>query len=279
MRSSRMRRCLLDVVRECEKSVKLGIPAVLLFGVPTEKDAVGSPGYAEDGLVPQATRALKKKFPELVVIADVCLCEYTDHGHCGVVEDGKLLNDPTLDLLALESVAYAQAGADIVAPSAMADGQVQAIRAALDEEGFLDLPIMSYAAKFASSFYGPFRDAAGSTPAFGDRQTYQMDPANAREALREVELDVEEGADIVMVKPALAFLDILQQVSEMSPVPVAAYNVSGEYSLVKAAGQLGWMDEKRVAGEMLLAIRRAGADLIITYFAKMAAEAIRKGEL
>jgi porphobilinogen synthase len=268
-----------ELVRECEKSVKLGIPAVLLFGVPTEKDAVGSPGYAEDGLVPQATRALKKKFPELVVIADVCLCEYTDHGHCGVVEDGKLLNDPTLDLLALESVAYAQAGADIVAPSAMADGQVQAIRAALDEEGFLDLPIMSYAAKFASSFYGPFRDAAGSTPAFGDRQTYQMDPANAREALREVELDVEEGADIVMVKPALAFLDILQQVSEMSPVPVAAYNVSGEYSLVKAAGQLGWMDEKRVAGEMLLAIRRAGADLIITYFAKMAAEAIRKGEL
>ena len=268
-----------ELVKECETTVQLGIPAVILFGVPDEKDAVGSSGYADDGLVPQATRVLKKEFPDLVVIADVCLCEYTDHGHCGIVEDGELLNDPTLELLGRESVAYARAGADIVAPSAMADGQVEAIRSALDDEGFVDLPIMSYAAKFASSFYGPFRDAAGSTPAFGDRKTYQMDPANSREAMREVELDLEEGADLVMVKPALAFLDVLQQVSEVSPVPVAAYNVSGEYSLVKAAGQLGWIDEQKVASEMLLSIRRAGADLIITYFARLAATAIRDGKL
>jgi len=268
-----------ELLRDCEKTVELGLPAVLLFGIPESKDALGTAGYAAEGIVPVATRALKKEFPELVVIADVCLCEYTDHGHCGVVEDGELRNDPSLGLLAKEALVYAEAGVDLVAPSAMADGQVLAIREALDAAGFVDLPIMSYAAKFASSFYGPFRDAADSTPAFGDRLGYQMDPANVREALREVEIDLEEGADIVMVKPALAFLDVLSQVSEMSPVPVAAYNVSGEYSMVKAAGQLGWLDEERVAAEMLLSIKRAGADLIITYFARSAAAAIARGDL
>ncbi|MBN1443786.1 MAG: porphobilinogen synthase [Planctomycetes bacterium] len=264
------------LVEECRISRDLGIGAVILFGIPREKDEIGSQGYAEDGIVPRAIRALKTALPDIYVIADVCLCEYTDHGHCGVIEDGKLLNDPTLDLLGQAAVAYAVAGADMVAPSAMADGQVGAIREALDEEGFADTPILSYAAKYASAFYGPFRDAAESAPRFGDRKTYQMDPANAREALREVELDIEEGADMVMVKPALAYLDILTRVAELSPVPVAAYNVSGEYSLVKAAAEKGWVDGERIAMEILTSIKRAGADVILTYHAREVARILAR---
>jgi porphobilinogen synthase len=261
------------LIEECAKSQALGIGAVLLFGIPSKKDAVGSEGYCEAGIVPRAIRELKKALPDLYLVADVCLCEYTDHGHCGVVsqDGGLLLNDPTLELLARESVAYAEAGVDMVAPSAMADGQVKAIREALDGRGFENLPIMSYAAKYASGFYGPFREAAGSAPQFGDRRTYQMDPANAREALLEVELDLQEGADVVMVKPALSYLDILRRVQERSPVPVAAYNVSGEYSMVKAAAERGWVDGERLAMEILTSIRRAGADIIITYHAREAA--------
>jgi len=265
------------LIKECAKSQEVGIGAVILFGIPSKKDAVGSEGYSETGIVPRAIRELKKALPDLYVVADVCLCEYTDHGHCGVVSqdsNGLLLNDPTLELLAKESVAYADAGVDMVAPSAMADGQVKAIREALDDRGFENLPIMSYAAKYASGFYGPFREAAGSAPQFGDRRAYQMDPANAREALREVELDLEEGADVVMVKPALSYLDILRRVAERSPVPVAAYNVSGEYSMVKAAAERGWIDGERVAMEILTSIRRAGADIIITYHAREAARAL-----
>jgi porphobilinogen synthase len=264
------------LIKECAQAQELGIGAVILFGIPSKKDAVGSEGYSDAGIVPRAVRELKKALPDLYVIADVCLCEYTDHGHCGVVspDSGRLLNDPTLELLAKESVVYAEAGVDMVAPSAMADGQVKAIRQALDDSGLENLPIMSYAAKYASGFYGPFREAAGSAPQFGDRHAYQMDPGNAREALREVELDLEEGADVVMVKPALSYLDILRRVAERSPVPVAAYNVSGEYSMVKAAAERGWVDGERLALEILTSIRRAGADIIITYHAREVARVL-----
>lgn len=263
-----------ELVRWCQESFRLGVGAVILFGIPAKKTPTGAEGYARTGIISRAIRKLKRELPELHVIADVCLCEYTSHGHCGVIRGNELLNDPTLKLLARESVVYAEAGVDMVAPSAMADGQVGAIRSALDRAGFADLPIMSYAAKFASGFYGPFREAADSAPAFGDRNSYQMDPANRRQALREVQLDLDEGADIVMVKPALAYLDILGEVSRTFPVPVAAYNVSGEYSMVRAAAERGWIDGERVAMEILLAIKRAGADLILTYSARQAARCL-----
>ena len=250
----------------------LGIPSVILFGIPENKDELGTGAYAEDGIVQQAIKVIKDAVPELYVITDVCLCEYTSHGHCGVVAKGDVDNDKTLSLLSLEAVSHAKAGADMVAPSDMMDGRVAAIRAALDHEGFAGTPIMAYAAKYASAFYGPFREAAESTPQFGDRRSYQMDPANRREALKEVAMDIAEGADIVMVKPALAYLDIISDVRNTFNLPVAAYNVSGEYSLVKAAAQLGWIDEERAMMEILTSIRRAGADLILTYFAKEAAK-------
>jgi porphobilinogen synthase len=248
---------------------KLGVPAVILFGIPDKKDEKASGAYAANGIVPKAVRALKKELPDLIVICDVCLCEYMSHGHCGVVvgRDKRVDNDATLPLLAKASLAYAEAGADIVAPSDMMDGRVAAIRAALDETGFADTPIMSYAAKFASAFYGPFREAAESPPKFGDRKTYQMDYANADEALREVALDIEEGADIVMVKPALAYMDLIRRVKEKFGYPVACYNVSGEYAMVKAAAKNGWLDEKQVVLEMLTGFKRAGADIILTYWA------------
>lgn len=253
---------------EVEKAVKAGIPAVLLFGIPIVKDALGSGAYAEKGVVQEAVRLIKKEFPQLVVVTDVCLCEYTDHGHCGVVENGHILNDPSLDLLNRTALSHAAAGADIVAPSDMMDGRVGAMRAALDKNGFQDVSIMAYSAKYASAFYGPFREAAGSAPQFGDRSTYQMDPrSSARQALMETALDIEEGADIVMVKPALAYLDIIKRVKEEFLLPVAAYNVSGEYAMVKAAGQKGWIDEKRVVLEIMSGLRRAGSDIIITYHA------------
>jgi porphobilinogen synthase len=258
-------------VEECKAIRDLGIPAVILFGIPDKKDAVGSGAYSDHGIIQQALRAVKESVPDLALITDVCLCEYTDHGHCGVVIEGDVDNDSTLDLLAKEALSHAKAGADMVAPSDMMDGRVGAIRERLDEEGFDQTPIMAYAAKFASGFYGPFRDAADSAPQFGDRRSYQMDPANADEALREVELDIEEGADIVMVKPALAYLDLVWRVKERFGYPVAAYNVSGEYSMLKAAAQQGWLDEARVVMETLVSIRRAGADMILTYFAKDAA--------
>ena len=253
---------------EVEEIARLGIPAVLLFGLPATKDEVGSGAYADDGVVQQAIRAIKAAVPELLVITDVCLCEYTSHGHCGIVHGGRVENDPTLDLLARTAVSQAAAGADIVAPSDMMDGRVAAIREALDANGFADLPIMSYAAKYASAFYGPFREAADSAPQFGDRRSYQMDPPNAREALREVALDVQEGADLVIVKPATPYLDVIARVRERFDLPVAAYNVSGEFAMVKAAARLGWLDERRTALEMLTGIKRAGADIIISYFAK-----------
>ncbi len=249
------------------KTVATGVGSVILFGIPEAKDALGSEGYAEDGIVPTAIRALKAAHPQLIVWADVCLCEYTDHGHCGVLHAGQVDNDATLPLLARASVAYAKAGADVVAPSDMMDGRVAAIRTALDKAHLADTPIVSYAAKYASAFYGPFREAAGSTPKQGDRRAYQMDPANAQEALREVALDLEEGADIVMVKPALPYLDIIRQVKDTFRVPVAAYNVSGEYSMLKAAAERGWLDGERAALEVLTSIRRAGADMILTYHA------------
>jgi porphobilinogen synthase len=258
-------------VVECRDVNSLGIPAVILFGLPERKDAAGSEAYAECGIVQQAIRAVKESVPELVVMTDVCLCEYTDHGHCGVVKDGAVDNDATLELLAREALSHARAGADVVAPSDMMDGRVGAIRKVLDENGFAQLPIMAYAAKYASGFYGPFREAAESTPQFGDRRSYQMDPRNGDEALREVELDIREGADIVMVKPALAYLDIIYRVKQKFGYPVAAYNVSGEFSMIKAAGQNGWIEEPRVMLEVLFSIRRAGADMILTYFAKDAA--------
>jgi porphobilinogen synthase len=247
------------------------VSAVILFGIPDKKDEKASGAYAGNGIVPKAVRALKKELPELIVICDVCLCEYMSHGHCGVVRAGRIVNDATLSLLAKSALTYAEAGADIVAPSDMMDGRVAAIRAALDETGFTDTPIMSYAAKFASAFYGPFREAAESPPQFGDRKTYQMDSANADEALREVALDIEEGADIVMVKPALGYQDLIWRVKEKFRYPVAVYNVSGEYSMVKAAAQNGWLDERAVAMELLTGFKRAGADLILTYWAKDAA--------
>src|SRR5579862_2076919 len=255
-------------VEECRSIHDLGIPAVILFGIPETKDSVGSGAYADDGIIQRALRAIKQAAPDLLVITDVCLCEYTDHGHCGVVVEGDVDNDSTLDLLAKEALSHAKAGADMVAPSDMMDGRVGAIRERLDEEGFDQVPIMAYAAKFASGFYGPFRDAAASTPQFGDRRSYQMDPPNAEEALREVELDIHEGADIVMVKPALAYLDLIWRVKERFGYPVAAYNVSGEYAMLKAAAQHGWLDEERVMMETPVAMRRAGADMILTYFAK-----------
>jgi len=261
---------------EAEEIAGLGIPGVILFGIPAVKDGIGSENFDEHGIVQEAIRAIKKAVPELVVITDVCLCQYTDHGHCGVVEDDRVLNDETLDILARVAVSHAAAGADVVAPSAMMDGQVADIRSALDATGFTQVAILSYAAKYASAFYGPFREAAESAPQFGDRRGYQMDPANAREALREVALDIEEGADIVMVKPALAYLDIIRQVHETFDHPLAAFSVSGEYAMVKAAAQRGWIDERRVTLELLTAIKRAGADMILTYFAKDAARWLRE---
>jgi porphobilinogen synthase len=263
-------------VEECKAIRDLGIPAVILFGIPDKKDSEGSGAYSDRGIIQQALRAIKPAVPELVLITDVCLCEYTDHGHCGVVIDGDVDNDSTLDLLAKEAVSHAKAGADIVAPSDMMDGRIGAIREALDEEGFDQVPIMAYAAKFASGFYGPFRDAAESTPQFGDRRSYQMDPPNGDEALREVQLDIDEGADIVMVKPALAYLDLIWRVKEAFGYPVAAYNVSGEYAMIKAAAQNGWLDEERAMMEALVAMRRAGADLILTYFARAAAQLLQR---
>src|SRR6185503_1048125 len=256
------------LVREVEGARKSGVRSVILFGIPDEKDDVGTQAYAEDGIVQRAIRALKREVRDVLVIADNCLCEYTDHGHCGVIEGGEVLNDPSVDLLARTAVAQAEAGADIIAPSNMMDGFVAAIRSALDDAGFEHLPIMSYAVKYASGFYGPFREAAQSAPQFGDRRGYQMDPANAREAMREAELDLEQGADILMVKPALAYLDIIRMVRDRFDVPVAAYQVSGEYAMIKAAGRMGWIDEERVALESLIAIKRAGADIILTYFAR-----------
>ena len=259
------------VVREVEEAKSLGIPGVILFGIPEKKDEMGSEGYADDGIVQRTVRAIKEKVDGILVITDVCLCEYTSHGHCGVVKNGKILNDETIHLLAMQALSHVKAGADIVAPSDMMDGRVGAIRKALDENHFEDTPILSYAAKYTSSFYGPFRVAAESAPQFGDRKSYQMDPANSDEAIREVQLDLEEGADMVMVKPALPYLDIIYRVKETFNIPVAAYNVSGEFALVKAAAQLGWVEGDQVMMECLIAIKRAGADLILTYFAKEAA--------
>lgn len=264
------------IVKHAKEVYSLGIPAVILFGIPEHKDETGSGAYDPHGVVQKAIKAIKNKVPGLYVITDVCMCEYTSHGHCGIIEKGAVKNDPTLELLAKEAVSHARAGADMVAPSDMMDGRVKAIRIALDSEGFSEMAIMSYAAKYASAFYGPFREAAESTPKFGDRRSYQMDPANRREALKEAALDIEEGADIVMVKPALAYLDIISDVKNSFDVPVAAYNVSGEYSLIKAADKLGWIDGKRVMMEVLTSIKRAGADLILTYFAKEATKMLNK---
>jgi porphobilinogen synthase len=269
----------VDFLAEEVKAVRdLGIPAVLLFGIPEKKDPMGTEAYAENGIIQRAIRTLKKEVPDMVVISDVCLCEYTDHGHCGVISSGDVDNDATLDLLARTALSHARSGADMVAPSDMMDGRVGEIRDTLDEHGFEHLPIMSYAAKYASAFYGPFREAAGSTPQFGDRRSYQMDPANSLEALREVALDVEEGADIIMVKPALAYLDVLRIVRDEFDLPLAAYNVSGEYAMIKAGAEKGWIDGERVMMETLTAIKRAGADLILTYFAKEAAKKLNRGK-
>jgi len=263
--------------RECQEVHALGIPAVILFGIPEHKDSTGSEACEDNGIVQQAIRAIKETVPDLLVITDVCLCEYTDHGHCGVVKNGDVDNDATLVLLAQEALSHARAGADIVAPSDMMDGRVAAIRKILDSNNFTQTPIMAYAAKYASGFYGPFREAAESTPQFGDRRSYQMDPCNVDEALREVELDIREGADIVMVKPALAYLDVIYRVKQKFGYPLAAYNVSGEYSMIKAAGQNGWIEEPRIMMEVLYAIRRAGADMILSYFAKDAARLLQRG--
>ncbi len=261
---------------EIEEIAGLKIPAVILFGIPENKDATGSPALQADGVVQQAIRVIKKTAPELVVITDVCLCEYTSHGHCGIVTNGEIDNDLTLPLLAKMSLSHIEAGADIVAPSDMMDGRVQEIRRALDDKGYQHIPILSYAAKYASAFYGPFREAAESVPQFGDRRGYQMDPSNVREALREAEQDIEEGADIIMVKPALAYLDVIRQIRNTFNHPLAAYNVSGEYSMVKAAAQKGWLEEKGVVMETLTAIKRAGADIILTYHAKDAARWLKE---
>ncbi|GAC1642286.1 MAG: porphobilinogen synthase [Ktedonobacteraceae bacterium] len=255
------------VGREVERITQLGIPAVLLFGIPSEKDEVGSQAYATKGIIQQGIRRIKAETPDTLVITDVCLCEYTSHGHCGVIRNGDVHNDESLGLLSRMALSHVEAGADIVAPSDMMDGRIGSIRHALDEHGFSQTPVMAYSAKFASGFYGPFREAAESAPQFGDRRSYQMDPANAREALREVDLDIAEGADIVMIKPAMPYLDIIRQVRDACNLPIAAYNVSGEFSMIKAAAQNGWIDERRVVMEVLTGIRRAGADMIITYFA------------
>ena len=264
-----------NLLKTAASAVDLGIPAVMLFGIPEAKDPLGTRAYADDGIVQKATRAVKEKLPDLVVITDVCLCQYTDHGHCGVVEGQTIDNDATLDLLARTALSHTKAGADMVAPSDMMDGRVAEIRDILDENNFSHVPIMSYAAKYCSAYYGPFRNAADSAPQFGDRRTYQMDPANALEAIREVSMDVEEGADIIMVKPALPYLDIICRVREEIDLPVAAYSVSGEFSMIKAAEKMGWIDGKKVMLETLTAIKRAGADMILTYFALEAAKALK----
>ena len=263
-----------EIVKECQECWGLGIPAVILFGIPHEKDPMGSEACDPEGAVQKAVRAIKGAVPGMVVITDVCLCEYTDHGHCGIVKEGEILNDPTLELLARSALSHAQAGADIVAPSDMMDGRVAAIRDLLDEEGYSDTVIMAYSVKYASAFYGPFREAAESTPQFGDRRSYQMDPPNRVEALREAALDIEEGADVIMVKPALPYLDILAALKDRFDMPLAAYNVSGEYSMIRAGGRLGWIDAEKVMMESLISIRRAGAGMILTYFAKEAARVL-----
>jgi porphobilinogen synthase len=265
-----------ELVRECIEVKALGIPAVILFGIPEIKDEIGSSAYNEQGIIQTAVRNLKKEVPDLIVITDVCLCEYTSHGHCGIIENGEIVNDASIELLAKEALTHAQAGADIIAPSDMFDGRVKAIRNILDANKYLNIPILSYSAKYASGFYGPFRDAAESTPKFGDRRSHQMDPANSDEALHEVEQDIIEGADIVMIKPALSYLDIIRRVKDRFQIPTAAYNVSGEYSMIKAAGRNGWIDEPRVMMEVLTSIKRAGADLILTYFAKDAVKLLKK---
>lgn len=262
--------------KEAKECLALGINAVLLFGLPEKKDAMGSGAHAKNGIIQQAIKELKSRVPQLMVITDVCLCEYTDHGHCGCIIGNDVDNDATLEILAKTALSHAQAGADMVAPSDMMDGRIAEIRAALDENNFDSIPIMSYAVKYASSFYGPFRDAADCTPQFGDRRSYQMDPANSREALREATLDVDEGADILMVKPAIAYLDIISRLRDEFDLPIAAYHVSGEYAMIKAAAQMGWIDEERVMQETLLSLRRAGADIIITYFAKDMAKLLQK---
>ena len=268
-----------ELVKEAKDAAGMGIPAVLLFGLPADKDPRGSEAYAEDGIVQQAVRAVKDSVPDLLVITDVCLCEYTSHGHCGVVEGGSVRNDATLELLARTALSHVEAGADVVAPSDMMDGRVGAIREALDEGGYTESPIMAYSAKYASVFYGPFREAADSTPQFGDRRSYQMDPANGQEAMREIALDLDEGADIVMVKPALPYLDIISRARTEFGVPLAAYSVSGEYAMIKAAGAMGWLDEERAMMEAMVGIRRAGADIVITYFAKDVARVLERGAL
>ena len=265
-----------NIAKEAQKAHELGIPAVLLFGIPEKKDEMATGAFAKDGIVQQAVKRIKNEAPDIMVITDVCLCEYTSHGHCGMLEKDSVQNDATLEVLAETAISQARAGADMVAPSAMMDGQIAAIREALDENSFDDLPIMAYAAKYASSFYGPFREAAESAPQFGDRKSYQMDPANADEAIREMSLDVGEGADIIMVKPALAYLDIICRAKQEFDLPLAAYNVSGEYSMIKAAAQLGWLDEEKAMVESLTAIKRAGADIIITYFAPQMAKLLNK---
>ena len=267
-----------QLVLDVAEAAALGIPAVLLFGLPAEKDPMGTEGYDPEGIIQEAVRAIKKEVPGMMVITDVCMCEYTDHGHCGIIDNGKVDNDATLELLARTAVTQVQAGADMVAPSAMMDGQVKAIRDSLNDHGYEDVPVMGYAAKYASAFYGPFRVAAGSTPQFGDRRSYQMDPANAREAMREIASDIAEGADIVMVKPAMSYMDVIRRARERFDHPLAAYNVSGEYSMVKAAGALGWIDEKRITLEILTSIRRAGADFILSYHAKEVSQWLRDEE-
>ncbi len=270
----------VDKVADAVKEVRdLGIPAVILFGIPEHKDEVGSDTWSEEGIIQKALRILKREVPDIYLITDVCFCEYTSHGHCGVLHDHEVDNDATLENLKKQVVSHAENGADMVAPSGMMDGMVKAIREALDRAGYTYVPIMAYSAKFASAFYGPFREAAESAPSFGDRRSYQMDPANGREALKEVLMDVQEGADIVMVKPALAYLDVISKVKENTLLPVCAYNVSGEYSMIKAAGKLGWIDEKKVMLEALISMKRAGADMIITYFAKEVARLINRGEV
>ena len=265
-----------ETVKECAEIFSLGIPGVILFGIPEHKDEKASEAYDENGIIQRAIRAIKKEIPELVIITDVCLCEYTSHGHCGIIKDDVILNDESVELIAREALTHAQAGADMVAPSDMFDGRVKAIRSILDENNFHNLPIMSYAAKYASAFYGPFRDAAGSVPQFGDRRSHQMDPANSNEAVHEVEQDIIEGADIVMVKPALPYLDIIRRIKDRYAMPTAAYNVSGEYAMIKAAAEKGWIEGERAMMEALLSIKRAGADMILTYFAKEAAELMKR---
>mmetsp|Transcript_5565 Transcript_5565/g.3181 ORF Transcript_5565/g.3181 Transcript_5565/m.3181 type:complete len:325 (-) Transcript_5565:1253-2227(-) len=268
--------CVANIVKKALQALKLGIPAIMLFGIPDKKDPLGTSAYKKDGIVQQAVKAVKNKVPDIAVITDVCLCQYTDHGHCGIVDKGKINNDATLDLLARTAVSHAKAGADMVAPSDMMDGRISEIRNSLDENGFSNIPIMAYSAKYCSAYYGPFRLAAHSAPKFGDRRTYQMDPSNALEAVREVNMDIEEGADIIMVKPALSYLDIIFRIRQETDLPVAAYNVSGEFSMIKAAEKLGWIDGAKVMMETLLSIKRAGADIILTYFAIEATKALGK---